>query len=232
MAQSGKLNALIISGDDVPSHEWRITQEEYRTMLLDTGKFDVRISEDINILESSKALNKYDVVFLVNANTSREPLSDQGKANLEYFINNGKGMVVCHMASGAFNGWMEFKKMCGVYWDPSHGSGHTPGCNPFEVIIKDKDNPISKGISNFETVDELYSALIPAGLEFDVVASGIGSFKGCEGKEQPLALTINYGKGRIFHQCFGHDKKALSEPNIRTLIIRGTEWAATGKCSE
>ena len=61
-ADNTKINTLIISGDDVDAHPWIKTQAEYRQMLLDSGKFDVRISEDMNILESAKALAKYDLI--------------------------------------------------------------------------------------------------------------------------------------------------------------------------
>ena len=52
-AADKKINALFISGDDVGAHQWRVTQEEYRAMLLDSGKFDVRISEDGDTMQYS-----------------------------------------------------------------------------------------------------------------------------------------------------------------------------------
>ncbi len=224
-----KINTLIISGDDVGAHPWRITQEEYRNMLLNTGKFDVRISEDMNILESSKALAKYDLIFFVRANVSNEPLSDQAKANLEYFVSNGKGLVINHMASGSFPEWLEFKKMCGIYWSPKDGSGHAPGTYVFDVTVRNQDHPITKGMETFQADDELYSALVVTpGVNFDVLATGKTTFKGREGLDEPLAITLDYGKGRVFNQFFGHDKKALEREGVIKLIQRGSEWAATG----
>lgn len=225
-----KINTLIISGDDVGAHPWRLTQEEYRNMLLDTGKFDVRISEDMNILESSKALAKYDLVFFVRSNVSGEPLSDQAKANLEYFVGNGKGLVINHMASGSFPEWLEFKKMCGIYWSPKDGSGHAPGTYVFDVTIRDQEHPVTRGMETFQADDELYSALVVTpGVDFNILVTGKSTFKGREGVDEPLAVTLDYGKGRVFHQFFGHDKKALEQKGVIKLVQRGSEWAATGE---
>jgi type 1 glutamine amidotransferase len=33
----------------------------------------------------------------------------------------------------------------------------------------------------------------------------------------------------VFHETFGHDAKALTNPTVQKLIQRGCEWAATGK---
>ena len=38
-----------------------------------------------------------------------------------------------------------------------------------------------------------------------------------------------HGKGRVVHNAYGHDRKALMTPNVQKLIARGVEWAATGK---
>jgi len=48
-------------------------------------------------------------------------------------------------------------------------------------------------------------------------------------KTEPLAFTVEYGKGRVFHEAFGHDVKAVNNPTVQKLIQRGCEWAATGK---
>jgi type 1 glutamine amidotransferase len=47
-----------------------------------------------------------------------------------------------------------------------------------------------------------------------------------------LRFTLNYGKGRVVQNAFGHDRKALMTPNVQTIITRGVEWAATGKVTK
>jgi type 1 glutamine amidotransferase len=38
-----------------------------------------------------------------------------------------------------------------------------------------------------------------------------------------------YGKGRVFSMTLGHDEVSLHFAGLQTLILRGSEWAATGK---
>ena len=44
-----------------------------------------------------------------------------------------------------------------------------------------------------------------------------------------LGYVRSYGKGRVFHEAFGHDRKAILTPNVAKIILRGCEWAATGQ---
>jgi type 1 glutamine amidotransferase len=45
-------------------------------------------------------------------------------------------------------------------------------------------------------------------------------------------MVADYGKGRIFHTILGHDVKAMENEGFQTLLLRATEWAATGKVSQ
>jgi type 1 glutamine amidotransferase len=49
---------------------------------------------------------------------------------------------------------------------------------------------------------------------------------------EPRVFVRDYGKGRVIVNNFGHDRKAMDTPEVRTIMIRGVEWAATGKVLE
>jgi type 1 glutamine amidotransferase len=48
-------------------------------------------------------------------------------------------------------------------------------------------------------------------------------------ENEPMLLTISYGKGRIFHTLLGHGPVAMSGIGFQVTLQRGTEWAGTGK---
>ena len=59
-----KIQVLIITGDDVDVHRWKETTPAIRKILVDSGKFDVQVSEDLKPLESADTLKAYDVLLL------------------------------------------------------------------------------------------------------------------------------------------------------------------------
>jgi purine nucleoside permease len=68
-----QIKVLLITGDDVSAHPWREISETTREILVGSGKFDVRVSEDPLILESATALKNYDViVFTIYAQKQGE----------------------------------------------------------------------------------------------------------------------------------------------------------------
>jgi len=164
----GAIRALILTGQN--NHDWRATTPLLRMLLLNTGRFDVRVNEEPTGMTSA-TLAPYDVVIL-NYNGPR--LSRVAEKALENFVRSGKGMVGVHGANWAFSGlvvlgensrptdilessWPEFKQMIGGVWsDGPPASGHAPR-HKFQVKIVDRNNPITAGLdSEFEADDELY----------------------------------------------------------------------------
>ncbi len=155
-------------------------------------------------------------------NAKTPTLSATAKENLAGFVNNGKGLAISHLSSAAFKEWEEFHKLCGRYWVMGK-SGHGPR-SPFKARITNKDHPITHGLADFDADDELYAKLQgDAPITILVEADSDWSKK-----TEPLVFTVEYGKGRVFHETFGHDRKALQNPAVQKLIQRGCEWAATG----
>jgi len=222
--EPGKIKVLLVTGDDVqPAHNWREVSQAIREILVTSGKFEVRVCEDAGILDSAAALGRYGLVFLQMYNAKTPTLSDSAKENLTGFVKDGKGLVISHLSSASFKEWEEFHKLCGRYWVMGK-SGHGPRA-PFKARIANKDHPITQGLGDFEADDELYAKLLGDAPVTVLVEADSDWSK----KTEPLAFTIEYGKGRVFHETFGHDAKALQNPAVRTLVQRGSEWAATGK---
>jgi type 1 glutamine amidotransferase len=218
-----KIKVLLITGDDVGVHPWREMSETTREILVKTGKFDVKVCEDPYILESETALKAYDVIVFTIFSRRVQMLPENAQQNLLNFVKDGKGFFVQHLASASFPKWEEFGKLCGRKWVMGT-SGHSPR-SVFKAKVINKQHPITAGLDDFEIDDELYSKLQGTG-EINVLVEGDSDFSK---KAEPLVFTLNYGKGRVVHNAFGHDRKALMTPNVQKIIARGVEWAATGK---
>lgn len=221
-AQSKKLKALIVTGFDVRSHQWHATTEVARETLEKTGRFEVKVAEDVGIFESS-SLKNYDVVVLNYGFWTAPDPSDKGKEGLLNYVKSGKGLVALHFACSAFQDWGEYRELLGRVWVKGTG-GHGP-FGKFTVNIKKPAHPITYGLSDFETSDELYAKL-SGDAEIEVLATADSEWSG---RTEPIVFVKKYGEGRVVHNVLGHGVDARKSEHFQRLLVRCAEWAATGK---
>jgi uncharacterized protein len=222
-AKAAKLKVLMITGHDVvPAHPWRETTPYDRATLEASGRFEVVLSEDSAILESS-SLDKYDAILLNYGFWTAPALSARAKENLLAYVKNGKGLVPLHFACSAYQDWPEYQNLIGRVWKKDV-AGHGPRA-VFDNKVVNADHPITKGLKDFKADDELYAKLSgDAKIEVLVTANSADFSK----KDEPLVFTLTYGKGRVAQDLYGHDVKARSSAAYKLLLCRCLEWAATG----
>jgi uncharacterized protein len=219
-ADAPKAKILIVTGDDVsPAHDWLSCANATREVLKASARFDVDVVGNAEVLANEANLKDVDAIYLMLYNARTPTLSDKAKENLVSFVKGGKGLVVTHLSSASFKEWPEFKAMCGRVWVMGT-SGHGPR-SVFKAKVVDKASPITKGVADFDQDDELYSKLQGDAPIHVLVQADSGWSK----KTEPLAFTLDYGKGRVFHHTFGHDAKAINTPEVKALIVQGTGWA-------
>lgn len=224
------LRVLLVSGAN--NHDWKWTTPEIRAVLRETGRFDVTISEQPAKDLADGALRDYQAVVL-NYNGPR--WGDAAERNFLAAVRDGLGVVVIHAADNAFEGWAEYEQLVGLCWrkGTGHGSYH-----PFDVNVLDRTHPITKGMADLrQHPDELYHALVTMpGAEFRVLLAAYSDPKtGGTGRCEPMATVAQFGKGRVFHTPLGHtwegvipSRATWYDPQLRRLVARGTEWAASG----
>ena len=219
-ADPAKIRVLLITGDDVSAHDWLTCAAATRDVLQASGQFTVDTTGSAEVLAKADNLKNVDVIYFLMYNAKNPMLSDAGKENLLGFVKGGKGFVVSHLASASFKDWAEFRTLCGRVWVMGT-SGHGPR-SVFKAKVVDGANPIMKGIKDFDQDDELYGKL-----QGDAPIHVLLQAESDWSKQvEPLAFTLSYGQGRVFHHTFGHDVKALNTPEVKTLIVQGTAWAA------
>ena len=159
------------------------------------------VSEDPDVLATDEDDLKYDVILLHFRND--KPLDEEAKAraNLRRFVEEGHGLVLIHFACGAFGDWPGFGELAGMVWDGKNT--HDPR-GPFDVHIANPRHPITAGLSDFRTDDELYIGL-DRRRPVEVLATARSKVTG---HDHPMAFAFPVGKGRVFHTPLGHDVKA------------------------
>lgn len=234
--QTPAVKVLIITGDH--GHDWRKTTPFLKDLLTKAGhKVEVteKPGEDLTV----NNLAKYDVLLLNYRNTPKggkeNPASiwsDENKKAFTEAVKGGKGLVVYHHASAAFVGdsefEREFEKIIAGGWRKQgfHGKMHV-----FTVTVR-KEHPVTEGITEFKHGrDELYqnSKITPGSTVLVTAYSEKSKDPKNTGEHEPMVWVAMYGKGRVYHNALGHDVEAMQSEGFKTLMIRGVEWAATGK---
>ena len=200
--------------------------------------------------------SKYQVV-ISNFGFGAAPWPEETQKAFTEFIRNGGGFVTIHAADNSFPGWREYNEMIGIGgWggrneksgpyvylnnegkivrDESKGSGGSHGPQrEFPVIIRDSEHPITKGMpsSFLHAKDELYERLRGPALNMKILATALSlpnKKNRQSGRHEPMLMTIEFGKGRVVHTTLGHADYSCECVGMITILLRGTEWAATGK---
>lgn len=151
----------------------------------------------------------------------------------------------------ALGGWEGRNENSGpyVYWkdgklvkDSSAGPGGSHG-RQHEYVLngRDKVHLVVKGLPLKwrHAKDELYDRMRGPGNIRDILYTAYSDKEtNGSGREEPLVFTVDYGNARIFHTMLGHagatteDNIAMQYTGFQVLLLRGAEWAATGKVTQ
>lgn len=217
-----KLNVLIVTGFDVGSHKWNESARLNKSILEKSDRFQVTISEDKEVFASPK-VSDYDVLVLNFGFWKESDPTDESKAGLLNYVKSGGNVVALHFACSSFQDWKEYRDLLGRVWVKGTG-GHGP-YGKFTVNVTDADHPVTKGLKDFSTEDELYAKL-SGDAKIQVLATADSAWSG---KTEPIVFVKSYGKGRVLQNVLGHGIDAKQNPAYQQLLRRGVEWAATGK---
>jgi type 1 glutamine amidotransferase len=210
---------ILVTGLDYPGHPWKLTSPLIADALRKDKRLTVDIQEDPKFLASPK-LHDYDVLVLNYMNWESPDPGPSARENLRKFVASGKGFILVHFTCGAFQAWPDFRTIAGRVYDPKLRP-HDPR-GPFHVDIADPNHPITKGLQPFDTDDELYTCLT-GDTPIHILATARSKV---DHKDYPIAFTLTYEKGRVFHTVLGHDVKALTPPPVQDLFLRAAAWTA------
>ncbi len=253
--------ALLITGQS--NHNWQGSAPILKTILDQTKLFTTDIAQtpkekgDMSTFEPN--FSKYNIVVM---DYNGDSWSEKTKAAFLEFVKNGGGVVIYHEADNSFADWKEYNEIIGlggwnkrsekdgpmVYYkknelvvDTTAGPGGTHGPqHEYVVRARKADHPILKGlpVQWMHGKDELYSKLRGPAKNMEILATAYAdtAYRGTA-RDEPMLMTLTYGKGRIFHTAMGHVGKDATHPATECVgfivtLQRGAEWAACGNVTQ
>ena len=246
-------------------HDVRRVAANNRILLEESGAFDITVVcdepckdyggrklPDIGFDEylSSGMINECEVIVF-NCGNWRFNDPEEQKI-LTDAVAAGRGFVFlhgdhpCYWKEVGMKPFPEIEKMAMMMWrEPTSHGDYTD----HHVTITDREHPITRGLPDFDTRDELFCGLsnvhgVPCrALATAYSDAGLLSRHGRPGtgRDEPVALVGSYGRGRTYNQVLGHvwpfytghglgenTMLSLSPRPLRMMFVRGCEWAARG----
>ena len=190
---------------------------------LESEGAQVTVSDTLQIYVEKDLKNEFDLIIQTwTMGTIEGP---QERALLEA-VKSGVGLAGWHGGIGdSFRNNTEYQFMVGGQW-----VAHPGGVIDYRVNIVDQDDPVTKGISDFDMHSEQYYMHVDPNVKVlatttfgDQAASWIG------GNVIPVTWKKVYGKGRVFYSSLGHVATDFSVPQVLEIQKRGINWACMSK---
>jgi len=208
-----------------PGHEPEKCRDVFVPFLRESG-YDVTVSDSQEPYADQALMGGLDLIVQIwTMGTIAKPQL-QGLLGA---VKGGVGLAGWHGGLGdAYRTETYYEYMVGGTW-----AEHPGGIIDYRVHISDHDDPVTKGLTDFDVHSEQYfmnvnpNNKVLATTEF----SGEHDFW-IEGSTMPVAWKKTYGKGRVFYTSLGHTADVFDIPQARTIMERGMLWAGESRHEE
>ena len=229
---TARIPVLVLTGEN--GTDWRWTSTWMRSVLEDSGKFDVEVAlYPGGALADSAYLSRFDVLLIDYAGLR---WGEPAETHFLQSVKDGQGVVAVGNASRAFPEWDEYHAVLGCDWDDAGGA------DPFGALkIRGKQqHDIVEGFGDWSDHQDSLLLGVKARSDTHEVLALVDRTDPATGatSEVPVVIVGKFGKGRVVSSTLGHvsygDQRtwaSQTDPQYQQFLIRACEWAATGKTS-
>lgn len=203
-------------------HEPGKCRDIFVPWMRDSGA-DVIVSDSLDSYLDEEMINTRDLIIQVWTMGTISGEQSQGLLNA---VKSGVGLAGWHGGLGdSFRNNTEYQFMVGGQW-----VAHPGGVIDYEVNITDREDPVTRELSNFKMHSEQYYMHVDPNVKVLAATTFDGSHAGwIDGCVVPVAWKKYYGKGRVFYSSLGHVAADFNVPKALELMKRGILWASESK---
>jgi type 1 glutamine amidotransferase len=215
-ASAKKLNILIVTG----GHDFdRKSFFEMLDSFQDISYTELKHPE-ANLLLGQINPETFDAVVFYDMPKS---ISEDEKKSYDKLLKIGKGLVFLHHSLASYQDWPEFIWIVGGKY---HEEKDSPASSTYQhdvrftVKISDPKHPVTKGVSDFEILDEVYgnTEVLPGVTPLITTDHPLSS--------KVIGWTHQKENSRIVFLQPGHDKNAFFNPNYQKLVRQAIVFVA------
>ena len=207
---------LVTGGHDFEEKEFFEMFDSFRDF-----EYDHVIQPNANVLIESGDLDKYDALVFYDMYDS---ITESQKLAYLKLLNEGLGFVFLHHTLVSYQDWLEFQNIIGGKYLRNATSSHPKSTYKhdvhIDVSIVDKAHPITKGLSNFEILDEVYGRFIVNKEVTPLLKTNHPE------STETIGWCHTYQKSKIVYLQSGHDHHAYVSDDFRKLLKNSIEWVS------
>jgi len=200
-------------------HEPKQCVDIFAPFLEEQG-FEVRISDSLDVYREESYMRSLSLIVPV---WTMGTITNEQEKGLLDAVRSGVGIAGWHGGMGdSFRNNCEYQFMVGGQWVV-----HPGGIIDYRVNIIEHEDPITKGLPDFDMHSEQYYMHVDPSNE--VLATTTFSGEHCPwiaGVVMPVVWKRPYGAGRVFYCSLGHVAADFDVPEAREIVKRGMLWAA------
>ena len=211
-ALQGKKVLYVYGGWD--GHEPEQCRDIFVPWLKSEGA-EVFLHDDLACYEDSALMAEVDLII---QHVTMSQISGPRERALLNAVKRGVGLAGWHGGLGdSFRNNTEYQYMVGGQW-----VAHPGGVIPYRVNITDREDPVTRGLEDFDMKSEQYFMHVDPNVKVLATTTFAGDHDfWIDGAVMPVAWKKQYGKGRVFYSSLGHVSSDFNVPEALEIMKRG-----------
>ena len=217
---SGKKVLLVYGG--WPGHKPALFAEIASELLRKEGA-EVSLSDTVEIYANEEVMSQMDLIV---QSVTMDKITKEQIKGLVKAVKGGTGFAGAHGGfCDSFRNNTEYQFMTGAQF-----VAHPGGQIEYTVNITGTDDPVTKGIKDFQTKTEQYYLHVDPNIKVLATCTYTGEHaEWIDGAIMPVVWKKYHGDGRIFCVALGHNPEEFYAEEAQQLLMNGLRWASGSK---